>query len=74
MNKSLIVLVFFLIMGTVFVSGCTSMGEENSGDSGSGDDSGDSNEESGSGDDNSGDSNEDSDSKGYNSGITNFKS
>jgi hypothetical protein len=71
MNKSLIVLVFFLIMGAVFVSGCTSMGEGDSGDSSSGDDnSGDSD----SGDDNSGDSNEDSDSKGYNSGITNFKS
>ena len=61
MNKSLIVLVFFLIIGVVFVSGCTSMVEEDSGDSSSGDD-------------NSGDSNEDSDSKGYNSGITNFKS
>jgi ABC-type Fe3+-citrate transport system substrate-binding protein len=63
MNKLLIVLVFFLIIGSVFVSGCTSMGE---GDS----------EDSSSGDDNSGseDSNQDSDSKGYNSGITNFKS
>jgi outer membrane lipoprotein-sorting protein len=44
MNKLLIVLVFFLIMGAVFVSGCTSMGEGDSEDSNSGDDnSGDSN-------------------------------